>query len=169
MSLIDTICSRRSIRKYTEEELPEGTEDLLLKAAFSAPTAKNKQPWHFVLINDRRILKEIAKRHPNASMMKDARLGILVCGDRTIEETEPYILQCCSAATENILLAAHSLGLGAVWLGVYPKEDRIESMERMFNLPESVIPVSLISLGIPAEKKQPRQNYNAGRVHSNRW
>ena len=140
-------------------------------AAMTAPSANNQQLWEFVVIKDRNILKEMIKIHPGGyQMLNNAPLAIMVCGnlEREIQE-EGYWVQDCSAATENILLAAQSKGLGAVWLGVYPKEDRIKTLKENFNLPEKVIPLSIISVGHPAEKKKPSKRFDRSRIHLNIW
>jgi nitroreductase len=120
----------------------------------AAPSASNKQPWHFVLIRDRNVLDEIPKFHRYAQMLHQADFAIVVCGDLSLQE-EGFLVQDCSAATQNILLAAHSLGLGAVWLGVYPSGYRMGDVRALLGLPENVIPVSIVSAGYPAETKEP--------------
>jgi len=163
------ILSRRSIRRYTSKEIPEELIKDLLKAAMSAPSAGNQQPWQFVVINDRTILDEIPKFHPYAQMLTQAPVAILVCGDLKRETHRGYWIQDCSAATQNILLAAHAKGLGAVWLGIYPREERVKGMRKLLNIPEQVIPFSLISIGYPAEQKPPSNRYDESRIHYNTW
>ena len=169
MEAMEAILSRRSIRQYTGEPVLEAVIKELLEAAMSAPSANNEQPWQFVIINDRRILDEIPRFHPYAHMLKEASWAIAVCGDMNLDSMEGYWVQDCSAATENILIAAHAKGLGAVWLGVYPGEDRVKMVQKLLGLPEPVIPLCLISIGYPAEKKPPARRYNESRVHHNRW
>ncbi len=141
----------------------------LLKAGMAAPSAGNQQPWHFVVIDDRQILDEIPTFHPYSSMLKDAAAAILVCGDKGSEKYPGYWMIDCSAATENILLAAHALGLGAVWLGIYPREDRVSGIRQLIRLPEPVMPLSLIAIGYPAETKPPADRYDEKKIHYNRW
>lgn len=164
-----TILERRSIRKYTGEPVPE--EDLkdLLKAAMAAPSAHNKQPWGFIVVKDRQLLTEITKFHPYSKMLNEAPVAVIVCGDLEKEGSEGYWVQACSAATENILLAAHDKGLGTVWLGVYPNADRIEDIRRIFDIPGHVVPLNVIAVGHPAEKKGPADRYDEKRVHLNKW
>jgi nitroreductase len=169
MDTIDAIFNRRSIRKYTNETISVDKINLLLESGFCAPSAGNQQPWHFVIIDDRVILSEIQKFHPHASMLEEANKAILVCGDLSIEKHKGYWILDCSASTENILIAAHDQGLGACWLGIYPKKDRIENMKKLLNLPKQIIPLSLISLGYPAEKKTKLNKINKTRVHYNKW
>lgn len=169
MEAMEAILTRRSIRKYTKQSVSEEVIRKLLEAAMSAPSARNTQPWHFVVINDRAILDEIPKLHPYSQMLKEAPLAILVCGDLKLQNNEGYIVQDCSAATQNLLLAAHSEGLGAVWLGIYPREERISGIRKLLNIPSYILPISLISLGHPAEKKERENRYQESRVHYNRW
>jgi len=169
MEAMEAILSRRSIRRYTGEPVPEEVIKELLEAAMSAPSANNEQPWQFVIIDDRRILDEIPRFHPYADMLKEASLAIAVCGDMKLEAMRGYWVQDCSAATQNILIAANARGLGAVWLGVYPNESRTRTVQKLLGLPEQVIPLCFISIGYPAEKKPPANRYNASRVHHNHW
>lgn len=169
MDAMTAILSRRSIRRYTKEPVPDEVIKELLEAAMSAPSAGNEQPWHFVVITDRKILDEIPKIHPYAQMLREAPVAILVCGDKKLQKYEGYWVQDCSAATENILIAVQAKGLGGVWLGVYPVEDRVSGIRRLLGIPEDVTPFSLISIGYPAEQKPPANRYNAERVHKDRW
>jgi len=166
---MEAILSRRSIRRYTGEPVPEELIKELLEAAMSAPSASNQQPWQFVIIDDRRILDEIPKFHPYAHMLKEASWAIAVCGDLDLVSMNGYWIQDCSAATQNILIAAHARGLGAVWLGVYPREERVKTVQKLLGLPEHVIPLCFISVGYPAESKPPSNRYNESRVHHNQW
>ena len=133
-----------------------------------APSADNRQPWCFVIIKDRKILNEIPKYHPYAQMLKEAPVAILVCCDSDLQLGELGV-EDCSAATQNILLAAHAKGLGAVWLGISPAEPRVTLTKKLLNLPEHIIPISLISIGYPAEQKPRQDRYRADRVHYNQW
>jgi nitroreductase len=169
MDALEAILSRRSIRRYQDKVVPAGLIDALLKAAMSAPSARNEQPWHFVVIQNRKILNEVPGFHPYAHMLIEAPLAIAVCADMNLLGDEAYWAQDCSAATENILIAAQAQGLGAVWLGVYPREDRVKDVQDLLALPAYVIPLCLISIGYPAEKKPPANRYQASRVHYNHW
>lgn len=169
METIEAILTRRSIRKYTDKKISEELIDILLHAAMHAPSARNCQPWHFVVVTKRDVLDELAVVHPYGKMLKHARLAILVCGDRLIEESDNYINQNCSAATQNILLAAHANGLGAVWLGVYPREQRMKGISKLINLPEHILPISLISIGYPAEKISKPERFKPEKIHYNNW
>jgi len=149
--------------------VPEEVIKELLEAAMQAPSARNEQPWHFVVIKEREILDAIPKFHPYSQMLREAPLAILVCGDCQLAKDIGYIVQDCAAATQNILLAVHSKGLGAVWLGIYPRAERIAGIRQLLNIPEHIIPISLIAIGYPAEAKPPERRYNATRIHNNRW
>jgi len=169
MDAMDAILSRRSIRKYTAQPVSDEVIQELLEAAMSAPSAGNEQPWHFIVITERQILNEIPKFHPYSQMLRDAPVAILVCGDERLQKYEGYWVQDCSAATENILIAAQAKGLGAVWLGVYPVEDRVTGLRKLVGIPEHVTPFALISIGYPAEQKPRSNRYDASRVRHNRW
>ncbi len=130
---------------------------------------RNAQPWQFVLIDDPKTLAEIAKACPNAPMARGAPLGILVCGDLSLELSAGYWVVDCAAAVENMLLAAHDLGLGAVWTGVYPRPERMDALRRLAKLPEHVNAHSLVIVGYPAEQPAPQDRYRADRVHRNVW
>lgn len=169
MDAMEAILSRRSIRRYTDKPVPEEVITELLKAAMSAPSASNEQPWHFVIIDDRHILDEIPTFHPNSHMLKDASLAVAVCGDLNQQMVSGYWVQDCSAATQNILIAANALGLGAVWLGLFPREERAKTAQKLLGLPEHVMPLCFISIGYPAEKKPPSERYDESRVHRNHW
>ena len=169
MEAMDAILSRRSIRKYTEQPVPDDAINELLKAAMSAPSAGNQQPWQFVVINDRGILDEIPKYHPYSAMLKEASVAILICCDVNSEKHKGYWVQDCSAATQNLLVAAQAKGLGAVWLCVYPREDRVAGIRKVLGLPEQIVPLSLIPVGYKGEEKPPANRYDASRVHHNGW
>ncbi len=165
--LIQTIFARRSIRKYTSKPVSEEHIQTLLKAAMAAPSASNRKPWQFVVVTERGTLDGLAESHPHGKMLSDAPLCISVCGDLT--EMERYWVQDCSAATENLLLAAVALELGAVWLGVYPRDERVRAVRQILALPDHITPLNLISVGHPAEVKQPRTQFDAARVHRETW
>ena len=164
---IDNLFARRSIRKYTGAPVSEDQITMLLKAAMAAPSASNLRPWHFIVITDREILNRLADFHPHGKMLTEAAVCICVCGDPAIDER--YWVQDCAAATENILLAVTGMGLGAVWLGVHPRPERIGPTRDILGIPENVNPLNLIAIGHPAETKEPRTQYDPSRVHRDRW
>ncbi|WP_442900326.1 nitroreductase family protein [Geoalkalibacter sp.] len=163
------ILYRRSIRKYTADPVSEQDMEDLLRAAMAAPSAGNEQPWHFIILTERRLLDAIADFHPYAGMAREAPAAILVCGDPALEKYPGYWVQDLSAAVENLLLAAQSKELGAVWVGIYPTEDRVHKVRELLAIPESIIPFALVPFGHPAEKKPPAERYNPQRVHRNGW
>jgi nitroreductase len=163
------IRTRRSIRIYTAKPVAEETVKELLEAAMCAPSAGNERPWHFIILNDRNILDAIPSFHPYSAMLKHATTAILVCGDLTLEKHKDYWVLDCAAATENILLAAHAKGLGAVWCGVYPTADRVSNMKKLLRLPVEIVPFALVPLGFPAEIRRGEDRFDAARVHQNGW
>ena len=169
MQTLEAIYTRRSIREYTDAKVPDEIIIEIIKAAMYAPSARNYQPWHFVVITDREILHKIPTVHPYAEMLYKAPLAVLVCGDLVLENNEKYIAVDCSAATQNLLLAAHDFGLGAVWLGLYPRTDRMAGLSKILKLPENIIPVSLVSVGYPAEDKPEENRFQESRIHRNLW
>lgn len=167
---MDAIFTRRSIRKYETRDLDEDTIRKLLKAGMSAPSAVNERPWHFVVIRQTEVKDLIPDIHPHALMVREAPLVIAVCADLDLEISQGYWVQDCAAATENILLEAHSLGLGAVWLGVHPREDRVRGLGKLLELPATVRVFSLIPVGYPAEDKEVHDRYEESRVHwKDKW
>ncbi len=169
MDAIEAILSRRSIRRYTPQAVSEQLIKELLEAAMSAPSAGNEQPWHFVVIKERGILDEIPKYHPYSQMVREASVAILVCCDLRLDRCDGMWVQDCSAATENLLIAVQAKGLGAVWLGVHPREERVTGLRKLLGIPEHVVPFSLIPIGYPAEHMPRANRYDGSRVHDNRW
>jgi len=169
METIEAILTRRSVRDFKTD--PVSKEDLmdLLKAGMQAPSARNKQPWHFIVIDDPDVLHAIPEFHPYSKMLLQAPLAILVCSDRSLESKRASWLQACSAATQNILLAAHAKGLGAVWLGIFPDSERVHGMQTLLKIPETVRPVSLVAVGHPASCPEPEDRFNEARIHHNQW
>ena len=169
MDAMEAILNRRSIRKYSSKPVSDELVKELVRAGMSAPSAGNEQPWHFVIINNHKILKQIPKFHPYSKMLEAASLAILVCGDEELEKHKGFWIQDCAAATENILIAAQANGLGTVWLGIFPREERIDGMKKLLEIPHHIIPFSLISIGYPAEQKPPSNRFNPSRIHYNVW
>jgi nitroreductase len=165
------IFERRSIRIYKPGEVTEEQVQKMLAAAMAAPSAAAKYPWHFVVVRDRQTLARLAVVLPHGQMLTSAALGIAVCGDAEVAHDRQisYLLQDCAAAIENLLLAAHILGLGACWLGVHPREDRIKGIKKLLSLPSRIIPVACISIGPPGESKERHAEYNSQCVHFEKW
>jgi nitroreductase len=160
------IFARRSIREYTDEPVSEADIQSLLEAGMAAPSASNRQPWHFVVVTDRETLKALGRAHPFGKMIARASLAIAVCGDPA---TSDWWVQDCSAATENILVAAAGLGLGGVWLGCHGRPEREGAIRGVLGIPERIGVLSLLSIGHPAEEKEARTQYNPAHVHRGRW
>lgn len=167
--MLDFIFDRRSIRQFTPEPVTEEQVEQLLQAAIMAPSAQNRQPWHFVVCDDRAMLEKFQQMHPYAKMLEQAPMMLLVCGD-TEKQAGPYFyLEDCAAATQNILLAAHALGLGGCWLGLPPESERQEQVKALFGLPPHVQPFCGIALGVPAAHPARPERKLDGLVHKNRW
>ena len=166
MDALEVIFTRRSIRKYTGEPVTEDEVKTLLEAGMNAPSANNSQAWSFIVVDEREKLNAIMEVHPYSRMLAEAPLAIVVCGDPSVSK---FWQQDCAAATENILLAARSLGLGTVWLGVYPDEPRAASVGALFGVPDNIKAMCIIAVGHPAEQKGRVERYDAGKVHKNGW
>lgn len=170
METIEAIFTRRSIRKFVDTPVEPEKIEMLLKAAMYAPSAVNEQPWRFLVLNDKVLFPSIIKVHPYATMLKTAPLAILLCGDLKLEKVPGNWVLDCSCAAQNILLAAHALGLGAVWAGVYPEEDRIQALATLFTLPENIVPFSLIGVGYPdGILPKPPERFKSERISLNVW
>ncbi len=169
MEVLDAILTRRSIRKYSNQPVTDDQIKVLLESAMYAPSAVNKQPWHFIVFRDKSVIKAVTEKHPNASMLTDASAGILVCWDENLQHDKGYGPVDCSAATQNILLATHSMGIGSVWVGIYPREQRMEFISEIFKLPPNIKGFSIVSLGYPAETKMQPQRFNVHRIHYEKW
>jgi nitroreductase len=169
MEVQEALLNRRSIRKYKYQKINKEHFDKILKAAMYAPSAMNLQAWQFVVIDDKDILIETIKSIPYAEMLKQCAAAILVCGDSSIEKNESWLLQNCSAVTENILLSAHGLGIGSCWIAIHGMDDAYKNIKVQFNLPENIVPVSLISLGYPDEVIKAEERFNEEKIHYNKW
>jgi nitroreductase len=170
METLEAIFTRRSIREYTSQTVPDELVEKLLSAAMQAPSAGNQQPWHFIIVTERKQMDALAEALPFGKMLHTAPLGIVVCGDMELEKHRGYWVQDCSNATMILLLAAHDQGLGAVWVGVYPVEERVASLKQILGLPVSVIPLSVVPLGYPASTpERAEKRYNETRLHYNHW
>jgi nitroreductase len=169
MDAIEAIKTRRSIRRFKNKAVNPEKLGTVLEAGMYAPSARNEQPWHFLVITKESLMESIMKVHPYANMLTQAPLAILVCGDLKLELSPGYWPIDCSAATQNMLLAAHALGLGAVWLGVHPRQERKEAIRKIFNLPVHIKPFALVALGYPDETKEMPLRFDKSRIHYNAW
>ena len=163
---LDNIFERKSVRTYLNKGVEKEKIDLMLRAGMSAPSGKDVRPWEFVVVSDRAKLDSMAAALPYAKMLTQARNAIIVCGDSA---RSFYWYLDCSAAAQNILLAAESMGLGAVWTAAYPYEDRMEVVRKYTHLPENILPLCVIPFGYPATKEQPKQKYDEKKIHYNQY
>jgi len=162
----ETIFSRKSVRNYTEKPVAQEDLILLVKAGMAAPTGMNRQPWEFLVVTDKEIMTELSEKLPYARMMKEAQAAIVVCGN---PETSVYWYLDCSAAAQNILLAAESLGLGAVWTAGYPYEDRMDLIASAFGIPKPYRPLCVIPIGYPKGEQKPKDKWKEEKLHINKW
>ncbi|NLF94828.1 MAG: nitroreductase family protein [Oligosphaeraceae bacterium] len=165
------IYARRSIRKFQLRPVAVETLRELVRAAMAAPSACAKNPWEFIVVTDKATLETIAGFLPNGKFLPQAAAAIVVCGDQAKAHAAElsFLLQDCSAAVQNILLAACQLGLGACWLGVHPRQERIDRLQQLWHLPPSVLPIACLAIGWPAEEKPPRTNFQEEAVHWQQW
>lgn len=167
--MIDYIFTRRSIRNYTSEEISNENLELILKSAMYAPSAMNLQPWHFIVFDKKEIFEKIITAIPHAEMIRTASKCILVCGDSSKEKNESWLIQNCSAAIQNILLASHSLGIGSCWIAIHGMDEIVEKVKKEFALPSEIVPVALISLGYPNEIVNAEDRFDYKKIHFNGW
>jgi nitroreductase len=169
MDTMQALLTRRSVRNFNYTPIDRDTIETLIKAAMHAPSARNRQPWHFFVITDRDGLKMIPDVHPFAAMAADASLAVVVCADETILPDAKCWGIDCAAATQNLLLAAHALGLGAVWCGVYPDPEREREIKNLLKLPDRIHPFSLVPIGYPEEPLPIVDRFLPERIHINAW
>lgn len=170
--VMENILNRKSVRKYTKEEVKKEQLEMLVRAGMAAPSARNSQPWLFFVINDRAILDNLAKQLPNAKMLLNAKAAIVVCGNlqKALEgDGREFWVQDCSAATQNILLTAESMGLGAVWTGAYPRKETVNIIKVELGLPEHIVPLNVIPIGWQTGEEKPKQKYTEENVRWNKW
>lgn len=166
--VIKTIKQRRSIRKFTGELISDEMLKAVLEAGFYAPTARNMRPTHFIVVRSKEKLELIAEAMPNARYCTEAGTAVVVCGDRE-RDVDGYLVEDGSAAIMNMLLAADSMGLGSLWCGVYPRDERVEFLRIVCSIPENILPVGLVLFGMPAEKKNTPELYEDNKVHFEKW
>ncbi|MBI5346847.1 MAG: nitroreductase family protein [Chlamydiae bacterium] len=169
MDTIEAIFSRRSVRKFSCQPIPSELITLIINAAMHAPSAYNEQPWQFIIINDKNLLEKVPPFSPHAVMCTCATVGILICADKNFEKIPEMSPIDCAAATQNLLLAAHAKGLGAVWTGAFPDKKIMEGFKKLLNLPNSIIPFSFIILGYPVEPLVREDRFKIDRIHFNAW
>lgn len=161
---LEIIAERKSVRKYLDKPVEEEKIEQMLRAGMAAPSGKDTRPWEFVIVTDSVILNQMAEKLPYAKMLAHAPMAIVVCGDSTVSA---YWYLDCSAATQNILLAAEALELGAVWTAAYPYEDRISAVREPLLLPDNIIPLCVIPVGYPNGEFKPKDKFNPAKIHRN--
>ena len=171
LSAMEVIMTRTSVRQYTNEAVTPEQIELMERAAMAAPTACNAQPWEIIAITDPEVLAKIPSVHPHAAMAAKAPLAFVICGtDNGLNGAgKEYWVQDCSAATENLLLAAHAMGLGAVWCGVYPIPERIAPIKELLNIPEGVTPLNVVVVGHPTGPNKPKDKWKVEKLHNDKW
>ncbi len=169
MDTLTAIRTRRSVRRFEDQPVEQETIRTILEAGFCAPTARNLRPWHFIVLRDMEVRRELSKAAGNLSRLVDGDCVIFVCGDREVQEREEFILEDGAAAVQNMLLAAHASGLGAVWCGIRTEKDLHEAVRRPLQLPPNILPVAFIVLGHPSEHPEPKNRYDESKVHWDRW
>ena len=169
MDAIDCIMTRRSVRKFKSEKISEDKIKILLEAAMNAPSAVRSEDWEFIVIDERKTLDRISELNPYAKYAKEAPLAILVCGNLSKEKIKGFWQQNCAAAMENLLLAAHASGLGAVWTGVHPMENIESAYRNLLSLPDNIVPMSLAIIGVPDQRILKEDRFKKEKVHRNKW
>lgn len=169
MDVLQAIFTRRSIRRFTGEPVSNEQMEILLKAGFSAPSAHNMQPWNFVVIKNPATLDYISEMHPYGKMVSQAGCCIIVCGDEEVQKTKGFLVEDCSAAIQNILLAAHGIGLGAVWCGLYPVPELTKLISVTIKLPSNIEPIGMIAVGHKLQDKAPADRFDMAKIHYEQW
>jgi nitroreductase len=166
---MESIYTRRSIRKYKNSDVDDSIINEIIKAGMNAPSAGDEQLWHFIVVKDSDKLVRITEVHPYSKMVLQVKTAIIVCGDLSLEKHDGFWVQDCAAAVQNMLLMIDHKGLGSVWLGVYPRNERVEGIKKIFNLPEKVIPFAVLPVGYPDETRPANNKFNESRIHVNNW
>jgi nitroreductase len=169
MDVLETIMTRRSIRKFTGVPIDKEKEEKILRAGFQAPSAHDYQPWEYIVIRDMTVLKSISSFHPYAKMLENAGFAIMVCGDVNKQKSMGFLVADCSASIQNMLLAAHGIGLGAVWCGIYGSDNLVDKAKEVLNLPSYIVPIGLVVIGNKDAEKEPKNRYDENKVHYNKW
>ncbi|MFB3854422.1 MAG: nitroreductase family protein [Vicinamibacterales bacterium] len=169
MDVLDALMTRCSIRRYGPAPVPEAAIEKMLEVLFRSPSAADARPWQFAVVDRRDLLDRLQAAMPGCEMLESAPTAILICAEPAREKIPGFWPQDCAAAAENLLLAAHGLGLGAVWIGLYPVEDRVRATREILRVPEGLVPFALVSIGEPAEQPVLQDRYDAARVHRNGW
>lgn len=170
MDVLEAILTRRSIREFTGDPISEENLKTILKAGFQAPSARNLQPREYVVVRDEKVKEKIAETRKNTKTLLKASCGIIVCGDKKKQPKMGFLISDCSASIQNMLLAAHSLSLGAVWCGLYPEEgEYAKDVAKILKLPEHIVPIGMVVVGIKDEEKPPIDRYDESKIHFDKW
>lgn len=169
MNILDAIFTRRSIRRFTGEPIKEEDLKIILKAGFQAPSAMNREPREYVVVRDEEAIEKISSYHPYAKMLPQAGSCIVVCGDRKKQPRDGFLAEDSSASIQNMLLASHGIGLGAVWCGLYPVEELMKPMVEILNLPDNIIPIGIVVVGVKDEEKDSIDRYDESKIHFDKW
>jgi len=169
MDALEAILTRRSVREFTSEPVSQTEVETILRAAMHAPSACNQQPWHFIVVDEREKLDALADLHPFAKMLKKAPLSIIVCGDLSLETCPGNWVIDCSAAMQNLLLSAHAHGLGGVWVGIHPVEERVKTIGQFLGLPKFAVPLCLSAIGHPSGPLPQVERFKPERIHRGAW
>jgi nitroreductase len=168
METIKAIMSRRSIRTWTAEPVAENERRIILEAAMNAPSAADARPWQFVTMDDPALIRQFTALG-GTEMLEESTFMVLVCGDASREIYQGFWPQDCSCAAQNMQLAAHDIGIGCVWIAIYPIEERVDACRRILGVPESITPFALLAMGVPNETLAPEYRYDEERLHQNSW
>lgn len=171
LDTLTVIHNRKSVRNFTGESVQQNDIDILLKAAMAAPSAVNCQPWEFIVVSDRKKLDALGDALPYAKMIYKAGAAIIVCGVplKAHKQMDEYAVIDSALASENILLAAEAIGIGAIWTAAYPYPDRMKSVKTILDIPTGVIPLNVIPIGHPTGEDKPKEKYNSGKIHKDKW
>ncbi|TWT80389.1 NADPH-flavin oxidoreductase [Planctomycetes bacterium CA13] len=168
MEAIKALMTRRSIRSWTTEPITEQERKTIMEAAMNAPSAADARPWHFVTIDNPEVIKQFTQMG-GTEMLKESTFMVLVCGDESKEIYPGFWPQDCSCAAQNMQLAAHDIGIGCVWIAIYPLQDRVETGRKILGIPQSITPFALLAMGVPNEVLAPEYRYDEERLHQNKW
>ncbi|MFZ5974593.1 MAG: nitroreductase family protein [Bacillota bacterium] len=171
MNTMEAILTRRSVRRYTDQKVEPETVEQLLKAAMYAPSAHDSRDWQFIVLRDAAVRENIAALLPWYKPIERAPVCILVCGEPSVQESshKDYFVQDCSAATQNLMLCAHELGLGTCWCGLYPQTDVMDAVRKILGIPAAVVPFAFIAVGYPAKTYGMPERFDPKKIHMEKW
>ena len=168
METIKAIMTRRSVRTWTDEPVTSEERKTIMEAAMNAPSAADARPWHFVTVDDRKVINQFTELG-GTEMLSDSTYLVMICGDQSKEIYPGFWPQDCSCAAQNMQLAAHDIGLGCVWIAIYPLEERVQKCREVLKIPDEITPFALLAMGVPDEERPSEVRYDSNRVHQNKW